>query len=169
MFPKHAQDRAHTAFINKRVAFHDSLRFSADNICLVLEFCAWIRDEPRKKQGVCRAAFVANDPADTQFHQHTILLDGSGIAAKESHPCRFVTTWANKLVDLEGGNDTVINFLGNRIATINKNGYHKYKRMGQFCCFQVVECSSPSWVVTAGSQTLGWVAPAVFLTVTNQS
>lgn len=87
---------------------------------------------------MCRAAFVANNPTDAQFHQHTILLDGPGIAAKESHPSSFVTTWANKLVDLDAGNDTVINFLRNRIATINKNGYHKYKRMGQFYCFQVV-------------------------------
>lgn len=114
LFPmlfKLAEDGTHAVFIDQRIAFHNSRRVFRNNIHLVLKQGTGIRDDFRKKQGMCGSASAADDPADAQFHQFPIHFYRPGIGAIESHPGRFAAAWAGELVELEGRNDAVIFFL----------------------------------------------------------
>ncbi len=111
MFFKLADDGPHTAFVNKRVAFHDIRPVSGNNIRLVFQQGTGIWDYPGKQQSMGGAAFTTDHPLDAQRNQFPILFDRPGIAAIESHAGSLLAAWAGDLVDLETGNDTVIYFL----------------------------------------------------------
>lgn len=111
MLFKLAENGTHTAFINQRVALHDSCRAPRNDIGLVLKQGTGIRDDLRKQQGVGLAAFTADNSTDTKLHQFPILFYGPGISAIESHPCSFAAAWTGELVKLEAGNNVVIFFL----------------------------------------------------------
>lgn len=136
MLFKLAEDGTHAAFINQRVALHDSCGAAGNDIRLVLKQGTGIGDELRKQQGMGGSAFAADNPADVQFHQFPILFYRPGIAAIKSHPGSFAAAGAGELVELDAGNDVIIFILRKGIAGINKNRYHKYGRTGIICCGQ---------------------------------
>ena len=68
---------ADTAFIHQRVAFHDCLCLSGDDIRLVGKGDLGIGDDGGRKKGMGVPALAAGHPADVENTGNTVVPDGA--------------------------------------------------------------------------------------------
>ena len=82
-----------------------------------------VRNDRRKKQGMCFAAHRASDSADVQTYGAIRKFDASMVVAMNGHAGRM-TTATGYLMQLNTMNDRIIKGLRNMVAILDKNGYH---------------------------------------------
>lgn len=82
-----------------------------------------VRYDGRKKQSVSLSAFGTADAADTQPGDSGRKLDASIIVAMYGHTGRM-TAGTGQLMKLNTIYDRIIKGLRNKVAILDKNGYH---------------------------------------------
>lgn len=116
MQPEPAEDAADAAFINQRVALHDCLRLSGDDIRLVGKGNLGIRNDGGRKKGMGMSALAAYHPADVEDTKRAILSEGTVIVTVHRQAGAVPAAWAGELVELEGMDDIIIKILRDRVA-----------------------------------------------------
>ncbi len=130
MHTEPSYNRTYTAFINRRSPVHNRGKIIVgpgvqNDIKLLIERYRGIRDHGRKKQSMGTSAHRAPHPADADAYGRSAGFYGAVVVTMDGKTAG-VLAGAGKSVKRKALDRTIIKFLRNSIAIINRYSYHKH-------------------------------------------
>lgn len=119
-----ANDGLNVVLINAGDAFQKGtesrlVRETLNDLYLVWGGYLGVRNDKRRYKGVCPVAFAAAEATDAQPYEATRSLESALVIAVDRQ-AGGMPTGACELMELQGGNDVIVNFLRQRVAYFNK-------------------------------------------------